>query len=244
MLNHKIKMTFFSIVLTTMLFSCKESDTSALQDAQLCLNKAAQSEALDCVTKIESDVSPLAYSLRCSAIFISQGFGDAADFVNALDSINSGGNCSGGCSSTVNVLYSLNFTAAGTGNSTARDANNAAAEAAFTQCRQADAKIYAQIASLFKLGTLSAMAAYGASGGSPITQDNLEAAIATLTPSDVGAVVTATYGIACTQNIEDQSDSTKQYCAELKAALDSGSTDTDIGNCLINKLQNPSYVCP
>ncbi len=241
-MNHqKIAITAGALLMTTLLYSCKESDTNALQEAQLCLNTASSSQAMACVSKIETDPSRIAYSLRCSAIFISQGFGNAVDFVNALNSINGSANCTS-CSSTVNALNALKFTAAGVSTPTEFAANNAAAANAFSQCSQADAKIYTQIASIFRLGTLTAMLAYQNIGAS-YTQDQLAAQIANLTPTDVGAIVNITYVNTC-QNLANASDSTIKYCAELKIAVDNGATETEIGQCLIEKLQNPNYAGP
>ena len=235
-------LTTLAILASTFLYSCQKSTKNELSDAQLCLNTASADTALGCVSGISSNVEPLAYSLRCSAIFISQGFGDAASFVNALDSINSSSNCTGTCSATVNALNALKFEAAGTTLQAHWDANNAAAADAFVQCSQADAKIYTQIASLFRLGTLTTMLAYK-NLGATYTQDQLALQLANLTPEDVGAIVSITYANTC-QNIEDASDSTVAYCAELALAFNSGSSEADIGACLIGKLQNPAHVCP
>ena len=110
MKNYQKLLTAVVFISTTFLLSCEESSTSALQDAQLCLNKADMGSAGACVNNISGDNSPLAYSLRCSAIFIDQGFGDAASFVEALDSIDSGATgCGGGCSSTVSALSAAYF---------------------------------------------------------------------------------------------------------------------------------------
>lgn len=238
----KLLLPFAAVLMTTALYSCKESDTSKLQNAQLCLNSATAATAMGCVSDISSDQSPIAFSLRCSAIFVSQGYGNAVTFIDALKSINDPANCSG-CSSTVNAINAFKFTAAGVSSSIQRDENNAAANYAFTQCSQADAKIYAQIASLFKLGTLTSMLAYNFSGGAAYTQDDLAAQIQNLPPADVGAIVTTTYSTAC-NNLDKASDETKKYCAELKTAIDGGSTETEIGQCLMEKLQNPSYSGP
>jgi hypothetical protein len=236
-------------VTATFLFSCSKSSTNDLQDAQLCLNKANESNAMDCVEKISSDTSPLAYSLRCTAIFVTQGFGDAASFVDALDSINGGsGTCTGGCSSTVSALNALTFEAAGVSSPTERTANNTAASNAFTQCSQADAKIYTQIASLFQIGTMTSMLAYslGASGpGGTVTEDDLKAALldGSLDAATVGTIVAVTFENTC-QNTENSSDSTQAYCTELQTALDGGATNTEIGSCLLIKLADPSSACP
>lgn len=245
MKNTKIFLALTATLLLASLYSCQKSKVGDLQEAQLCLNTATPATARSCVSKIADNVTPLAYSLRCSAIFLEQGFSSPASFINALNSINSSGNCTGGCSSTVNALNAFNFTSAGVSTPTQRAANNAAAAEAFSACSQSDATIYTQISSLFKIGTLAAMAAYTTSSGAAFTQDNLETAISTLTPSDIGAIANVTYSNACS-NIENAPDSTKIFCNELKTAVTSpGSTsEAAIGACLLNKLTNPAYVCP
>lgn len=246
MKNYKMILTLAAFTTSTFLYSCTESSTSDLQDAQLCLNTAASdSSALSCVEKISSDTSPLAYSLRCSAIFISQGFGDAASFVDALDSINGGSSgCGGGCSSTVSALNALRFEAADVTTVDGRAANNAAAASAFTQCSQADAQIYTQIASLFKLGTLTSMLAYSTVSGT-LTETDLENALnsGNLDAETVGQIVSVTYEATC-QNTEDASESTQAYCSELAAAIAGGADNTAIGQCLIDKLADPNATCP
>jgi hypothetical protein len=232
-----------------LLFSCSKNSTNDLHDVQLCLNKADAGSAMGCVDKIAGDSSPIAYSLRCTAIFITQGFGSAASFVDALDSIGSGSTgCGGSCSSTVSAINALKFSAAGISNSTEWNANIDAANDAFSQCSQADAKIYTQIASLFKLGTLTAMLSYQigqTAPGGTVTEADLKAALASgsLDAATVGSVVEITYDNTC-KNTENASDSTKDYCNQLKTALDGGTTTAQIGQCLIEKLKDPSYSVP
>lgn len=241
MKKNKLLLPVMAVLMTTAFYSCKESDTSKLQNAQLCLNTASSATAMGCVNDIASDGSPIAYSLRCSAVFIAEGFGSAVNFVDALKSINEAPICSG-CSSTLNVLNSFKFVAADVSTVNGRQENNDAAAYAFSQCSQADAKIYTQIASLFKLGTLTSMLAYQ-NVGSSYSPTDLAAQIQNLTPADVGAIVTVTYTAAC-NNLDKASDETKKYCAELKTAIDGGTTETEIGQCLMEKLQNPSYTGP
>lgn len=246
MKTYRIILTTLGFISATLLFSCEESSTATLQDVQLCLNGAAQGSAAACVEKIANDVSPLAYSLRCSAIFIDQGFGDAASFVDALDSINGGsGSCTGGCSSTVTALTALKFDAAGTGDSTVRQANIDAADEAFTQCSRADAKIYTQLASLFNLGTITAMEAINLGAGANPTEDDIKNALenGTLPAATIGNIVTVTYESACADT-ENASESTIEYCAELQSAISGGATPTEIGQCLLDKLADPAHVCP
>jgi len=251
MKTYRILLTTLGFISATLLFSCEESSTASLQDVQLCINKAEQGSAAACVEKISGDTSPLAYSLRCSAIFIDQGFGDAASFVDALDSINGGTSCGGTCSSTVAALTSLSFSSGNLADANVRTANNAAAEAAFANCSKADAKIYTQIASLFQLGTLTTMAAASLGGGTgsgpggSFTETDIQTALTdpAVTPAVVGTIVTITYENTCS-NTENASDSTKEYCGQLSTAIAGGATPTDIGNCLLNTLKTPGYVCP
>jgi hypothetical protein len=236
--------TFAAALCGVLLFSCSKTSTNDLHDVQLCLNKADASTAMGCVDKISGDSSPIAYSLRCTAIFITQGYGSAASFVTALDHLGSGtSGCGGSCSSTVSAITALTFTAAGVSSADQRTANINAANEAFTQCSQADAKIYTQIASLFKLGTLASMTAYVATGGTAPTETDVKNAISSLDDATVGNLVTVTYTATC-QDTENASDSTKEYCAQLKTALDAGSTESQIGSCLKLKLANPAATCP
>jgi hypothetical protein len=218
-------------VLSFTLFSCQKSNNNDLQDAQLCLNKAAASEAQNCVAKIVSDTSENAYKLRCAAVFISKSFGSPTSFVSALDQIKNGGNaagCSGGvCSGTLAAMSTLNF---GT--------DAASADQALSNCTNSGVGIYAQISSIFKIGTLLVITAGGAT-----STTSLETALATADPAAIGAVVQATYASSC-QNTSSASQSTQQYCTELAGAIASGSTPTAIGQCLINRLNNPAATCP
>lgn len=224
--------------------SCQKSDLNDLQEAQQCLNKAAPTEARACVDKLANDNSPAANSLKCSAIFISEGFGSAADFVDAIDSINNTGGCTGGCSSTINALNALNFKSAGTSVQAEWDANNATAAEAFTVCSQSNVKFYTQISSLFKIGTELSMLAYQAGiGGTTPTEDEIKAQINNMDDTSLGNLVTTTYSSACTNN-EGASDATKKYCDELETALQGTTDPTAIGACLKKKLIDPNDTCP
>ncbi|MGZ3691028.1 MAG: hypothetical protein ACXVAX_05980 [Pseudobdellovibrio sp.] len=247
MKNYKKSLLIFGSLVSAFFFSCSKSETNDLHDAQLCLNSATPGSAMNCVSKIAGDTSPLAYSLRCSAIFITQGFGDASAFVDALSNINGGSNgCGGGCSSTVATLQALKFDAAGIANVTDWDANNAAAAEAFAQCSKADAKIYTQIASLFQLGTLTSMMAYSMGVSGTLTETDLKNAIVsgTIDATVVGGIVTVTYENTCTGDLSKASDTTKSYCDQLTAAENAGATPQQIGACLLKKLSDPNATCP
>lgn len=233
-MNQTTKVILLSLFTAT-LFSCQKSDTNDLQDAQLCLNTAAASEAMNCVSKISDNTTENAYKLRCSAVFIANGFGSPSSFITALDQIKNGSNnasCTGSCSGSLAAMSSLNF------GTTQSDLDEATL--AFNQCNQSGVGIYSQISSIFKIGTLLAKTA-----GS-IDIGNLESATALLSGTDkavVGEVVQATYTTACADTSK-ASESTKQYCTELSAAISGGATAQSIGECLLGKLADPAHVCP
>lgn len=247
----KILKTAALLVTTTILFSCQKSATENLKDAQLCLNTSAPAGARGCLSKIEGDTSTLAYKLRCSAVFISEGYNTPASFITALDSLKTPtGTCGTGCSSTVNAVTALSFKSGNNvGPSQAaidsRKRNNDVAAEAYNYCQLSETPIYFQISSLFKIGTLASMFAYGSNGltGTPTT-DQIKTALGQLQPADLGAIVIATYAASC-KNIENASESTKTYCAELAAAQNSGNgSATAVGTCFQIKLSNPTAPCP
>jgi len=242
MQNHNFKI--WGLIAFLALAGCQKSTVSELQQAQTCLNTAPAADALACVSNLASDYSAAASSLKCSAIFISEGFGTAVSFVNALDKINSGGTCTGGCSSTINALNALNFKSAGTGTAAARAKNNSTATEAFNVCSLAKVKFYTQISSLFKIGTDLSMLAFSAGiVGTTPTEDELKAQINNMNSADLGTLVTSTFSAACTDTT-GASDATKKYCTELQSAMTGLSTPEAIGACMKKKLINPSDTCP
>ena len=226
------------------IFSCAKSEKNDLKDTQLCLNSAPASQAMACTNKIASDFSAQAYKLRCSAIFISEGFNTPSSFVDALEKINNPtGTCTGGCSPTVGAITALTFKNANNASATDLARSSASANLAFSYCSLAETGIYMQISSLFKIGTLTANLAYAASGGGALDENQIKTQLANLSNADMGSLAVSTYSATC-QNLEKASVSTKIYCAELGTAVNSGGTEAAIGACFKAKLANPSSACP
>lgn len=230
---NQITKAILFLFLTSAIVSCTKSDVNDLQEAQLCLNTAPASEAMNCISKISSNTTENAYKLRCSAVFIANGFGTPSSFISALDQINNGG--TGSYSGSLAAMGTLNF------GTTQSDLDEATL--AFNECNSSGVGIYSQISSIFKIGTLLAKTA-----GS-IDIANLETAaagLAVLAGADagvVGEVVQATYASACADTT-NASESTKQYCSELSTAISGGATSQDIGACLLGKMADPAHVCP
>ncbi len=236
-MNQTTKVILFSL-LTATLISCQKSDTNDLQDAQLCLNTAPASEAMNCVSKISDNTTENAYKLRCSAVFIANGFGSPASFITALDQIQNGSNnagCAGNCSGSLAAMTSLNFGSTGGPTGAAMTAANTA----FSECNNSGVGIYSQISSLFKIGTLLTTTA----GSTNIT--NIESAAAALAGASaevVGEVIQATYTSACT-DVTNASESTKQFCTEASTAISGGATPIKIGQCFTKKMADPTFDC-
>lgn len=227
MKNYSLLLALTATLASTFLFSCAKTETDALQNAQLCLNNAAPANAEACVSGISSNNTAFASSLRCSAIFISQGYNTPSSFLNAIEAINSPETCTGTCSSTVNALVSFNFT------------TNQVATQAFSECSASGVKFYTQLSSLFKIGTEAKVIA----GVSNPTADQIQAAIAGISDATMGQIVTTTYSSVCA-DLTNASDATKSYCAELKTAIEAPTATTEgIGACLKAKLANPAAIC-
>lgn len=241
MLSKNFQRSFFALVALatlTFTFSCaKSTDKDALKEVQLCLNSSAPSEAMACTTKIESDLSPQAYKLRCAAVFISEGFNTPSSFITALDKINqSSGGCTSGCSSTVGAIAALTFKNTDNTSATDRTRSENVANLAFQYCTLSQTNIYMQISSLFKIGTMAANLVYALSGNVVPTADQIEAQISNLPAADIGNMAISTYNATC-QDLTNASDSTKKYCADLNAAVTTGGGDpTAVGNALKAKL--------
>ena len=244
----KLAMTITLALTSTFLFSCQNAASSkdALKETQLCLNTSLPASARNCVTKISSDLSAAAFKLRCAAIFISEGYNTPSAFTGAFDQINSTGSCTGGCSSTVNAINSLNFHSGinlGT-DPVARQRNTDVATEAFLNCSQSGANVYTQISSLFQIGTLATMAYYSLGSSTTPTQDQIKTAIGTLDPATLGGIVNTTYTSTCSGDLSKASAATVKLCSDLGAAVAGGATPTAVGACLKIKLANPAATCP
>ncbi len=225
--------------------SCKKSELEDLKDAQICLNTAPASQARACVSGLSGDNSELANALKCSAVFISEGFGTPESL--PLDLVNGSTGCGGSCSPTVNALLVLNFDSGDLTDANVRTSNINTAREAAGYCAASGVKVYSLIGSLFQIGTDAKMAAAdpakGNLGNTPPTAVQLEAAIGTLNPTTLGNLVLITHSTSCNGTPESQSDSTVKFCTELSTAIGAYTAPADIGACLKLKLDNPAAAC-
>lgn len=220
-----------------------QSEKSLLQEAQLCLNEAPASEARDCVSKISNMTSASAYKLRCSAIFISEGFGGAAELVKNLDLIESGGSCTS-CSTMVPLMTVFSFNNH-KDDPNFQSRNIATAEEAVSECTQTGSKGYYQVSQLFKMGTITQMKAYKPEidPNTVLTEDDLLAALDDLNDEDLGDIAISTYQFTCTQT-SNPSETMKSICDDFSQAIGPNIGNPQaVGECLKIKLKNTSDPC-
>lgn len=245
---------FIYLIACTFLFlGCQKSEKDALQSAQLCLNNATPENARSCVDKISDLYSPNAQKLKCSAIYLAEGFGTASQIITLLDSLdsNAGSQCNtGNCSPTLAVITELSFKNGDNSIIANRDKNLSLAEEAMATCSNTGFKSYVQISSLFKIGTMAAMQAYTLrdlvpplNPNDPISIDEVKDAVADLPPQELGKIAYDAYHMVCAGNISPTS-STQDYCNELNKAMSNyGDNYNSIGQCLIQILQDSQATC-
>jgi hypothetical protein len=220
---------------TLFLSSCEEAEEDLLKEAQLCLNRASASEALNCVSKIAGNTTQTAYALRCTAAFISQNKADADQILEALKKLTGPTtDCTGQCSPIIPTIKAFNFS------------DRTSANYAFDNCIKSGAKTYAQLASIIKFGTIIYERAKVIQN--PPNEDNLKTVLTTTVDNtdktDIGGVISATYGIVCSDPVDKQSESVKPFCQEVKFAIDAGADDLAMGSCFVKRLDVPGAACP
>lgn len=218
---------FATVIMTTafILTSCKKSELEDLKDAQICLNNSASSEARACLNKISGDTSAQAYQLRCSAVFIEEGFGNPASLIGALDQSNDAAGCAG-CSSSMNILTEMAFS------------SNTTSTEAFNYCNASGVAVYSQLSSIVQISTL----AKTLTGVSQPTTAQIETELGNMPDADLGNIVLTTVQNGCTAQGANN-ESLAKYCTELSGAVSSYTDPADIGACLKFKLTGDG-ACP
>lgn len=214
---------------TMILTSCKESELDTIKDAQMCLNKAAPSEAQACVSKLANNSSEQANQLKCSAYFIQENLGTPTGLIDALEQADS--SCTGCSSGSMGVISALTF-----------PSGTAVSEAAFNVCNASGIPVYSQLSSLVHISTLAK-----SFDSLATTADEYAAAVNSIPAADLGNLVITTYNSSCSGTSSDEGEALAEFCGELSSALTSASP-ADVGECLKYKMGarpgNPGNGCP
>ncbi len=228
---NKLMIAMGLFVSATLLVSCGPNEADKVGEAQLCLDKSTKGTAAACMEKIQGIESKGAYTLRCSAGFIDEGFTQPARFKQAFDAL--GTNSS---SNTESFLGVLAFSSKST-----PTLNTSFANETYDNCAKSGAKGMMLLGSMAKTATtLSALTGSFVNGSQPTTGD-IQTAI-TLAMSDptaktsIGAAVATTYAASC----QTGQKADAALCTQMDAALVGVDTNdsTAVGNAILTYWQS------
>lgn len=226
-----------ALTATTALVSCGKKDADKVGEAQLCLDKATQGTAASCKAMVDGIETSGAYTIRCSANFIQEGFTEATRFKQAFDAFSN--------NSTNNTEAFMTFMTFKNSGSTI-DENLSVSNETFTYCNKTGSK------GLMLLGTMAststtlakvASIAAGFSGTGTPTQQQIHDALVNLqgggdatSVNAIGNVVSATYTASC----QSGSGANQSLCEQLDSALTGVDLNDPaaVGAAVINKWAN------
>ena len=235
-------------------FGCgKETARDKMGDAQICLDKAAQSSTSSsvdtCLAKIADVQTTSADNLRCSGAFVKEGFFNASKLIAAFS------NASGGAASSA-FLSSVVFSGGSTNGAALNSTNIATyyttAKSTSTYCASAGLKVGTLITTFSFLGNLfiklgcDAGATCGvgyltsfSSGADAVSTAAYLAGPGNLTAitqleSDLGTLVINSYLISCIGTVPSQT-----LCDSVTTAVSQGggvSSPTGVGKKFLGNL--------
>jgi hypothetical protein len=214
-------------------YGCESAEDDKVAQAQACLDRATDATSADeCSAKVDGVTGPRAAIIRCSAIWIGQGF--TTNSTKFLDAFRILKNNTSGATPTVAMMSFLAFDAA------APLTANQVAAAAVTHCTETGIESLIMFANMAKLATaLKALAGVGA--GTTPTPEQLRDQVGNLTDQEAGEVAKAVAETYC-QNSSTQS---AEFCGEFNAATQNSSLTTEQQGCLIKRQLNPALpACP
>lgn len=227
--------------------SCSSAgDIDKIGDAQECLDKYAregEGTLAECEAKVDGVTTPAAYSIRCAAGYIREGF-TPQGFIDAFTEIET---VSG--SNVINFLNRMTFNGAGNTGAAAVAANYATAQTVYGYCAQSLGKGSTILATFSYL--VNAIYNYECNGGlgsCDVTDGTafgtaLAAAILDGTArgdslnTDLGTIVVNTRTVSCTGG-----DANETLCGFMnRAVTDAGGTSDKeaVGRAFLNVLANP-----
>ena len=230
------KLSILLAALTLTLSACKETDQDKVADAQDCLDNASMASAQQCVDMVEGIESKGAYLIRCSAMFIQEGFMDASRLSSAMDAIENDGG-SNGSTAMMSVLSFRNFGAT-TGE------NETAANLAVSYCDKAGSKGLVMLASISSIATTAAAIA----GDTTPSQAQIQAALGTMAgdvpPYDAQTVAAGSAAVAAYEsNCAGDGGSFGQFCEQFESAI-GGATDPGQIGAQLAQCYTTAGLCP
>ncbi len=184
----------FVLLIGFLLGACSaKKDADKVADAQACLNSSTQATAMDCVSKVDGVETAAAYTVRCAAIFIRQGFSQPAFVAQAATQIKSGS----GSSSTTAVMEAFEFRALST-----LTENYNQSQTALDYCSRSSSKGLSFLATTASLATTSKYLTSVVSGCSSSADTATQLACLknandTAADTAVGTIVSGAYATNC-----------------------------------------------
>lgn len=229
------KLTLLLAAMMMTLSACQETDQDRVADAQSCLDSSSSGTAAQCVSMVDGIYSKGAYLIRCSGMFIQEGFMDASRLESAMDAIENDGG-SGGSTAMMSVLSFRNF-----GPTTAE--NQTAANLAVEYCNKAGSKGLVMLASISSIATTAADIA---SDTTP-SQAQIQAALGAIAagPTSAPAAVAAGGAALAAYNANCAGDggSFGQFCEQFESAI-GGSTDPGTVGVQLAQCYTTPGLCP
>lgn len=231
------KLILLLAAISLSLSGCQETEQDKIADAQSCLDESSSSTAQACVDMVSGIESKGAYLIRCSAMFIREGFMDASRLSDAMDAIENDGGANGSTAMmTVLSFRNLGVTPA---------ENEAAANLAVSYCDQAGSKGLLMLASISAIATTSAALA----GTTNPSQAQIDAALTAISsgaqPAQAAAVGSAAEA-AYEANCAGDGGSFGQFCDQFQSVVDAmppGYTSEDLGEKLAQCYTAPTPDC-
>ena len=220
-----------ALVLTSFAWvGCESSEDDKIHQAQACLDRASDAtSASECSSMVNGISGPRAGVIRCSAIFISEGFTTRSNkFINAFNALK---NPDGSADKTVNMMQHLRFESASASTN---------ADLVVRYCAETGIEGMIMFASMARMATLLNEAAKIESGTGTPTLPQLQAAVDNLTNQQTGEIALTVADTYC----KDASTNNAEFCGQFNAATQDTSLTTEQIGCLLKKQFEPSIVCP
>ncbi|GIL18457.1 MAG: hypothetical protein BroJett040_22080 [Oligoflexia bacterium] len=228
-MNKKSFIALSSMVVLAILSGCgQKKDVDKIAEAQSCLDASTAATAVACMEKVDGLSTEASYLIRCSAMFVQEGFSNPTKLAQAVNNMRGTG-----ASSSASVMSVLAFSYAGTDQTT----NYANATAASNYCSLSGSKGLIMLATISKLASAANYVNSANCGGA----GDMTAALtclknnSTAVSSDLGTVMITTYQASCAT----VNDSNKLFCDQFSTAITNAggtSNPSAVANAFLNQF--------
>lgn len=220
---------FLSIFLffTFLFLSCETNEQDAINRAQQCLDEATPGNAYNCKLHIVGLESKEAYGIRCSANFLAEGL-DSGSMATAFvrrDKTTTSQN------PLLGMMGVLAFRSMVVANET------------YSHCLKSGLSSFVMFASMARMSTKIAQysvvtISQTAKPTQEEMQDALNALIVDSASNDENKELIGESAVAISSTYCTPENASSKVCQDIASAVNSGSSNIDIGNLVIENLQN------